>query len=210
MLKILTSWDDGSRYDIRLAELLLKYNLPAVFFIPTNHELGHEELKFIADNFELGGHTTTHPEDLKRLTPPCQFDEIQANKDYLEQFTKYNLRWFAYPGGKGDQTTEEMVRKAGFLYGRGTEVNYWGEINILDFKVHTSLFLSKEKNYLDDYFVWFMDRLGGHIMNKGVIHIWGHSADFERDNMWDEVEDLFKFISNLKLEHYDTISNTKK
>jgi peptidoglycan-N-acetylglucosamine deacetylase len=210
MLKILTSWDDGSKYDIRLAALLRKYNLPAVFFIPTCHELSEYDLHHLASKFELGGHTTTHPEDLKLLTRSEQYDDIKANKDYLEQYTKYNLRWFAYPSGRGNKDTEDAVREAGFIYGRGTEVNYWGNINKLDFKIHTSLFLSKEKNYLSDYFVWFMDRLGGHIMNEGVLHIWGHSADFERDNMWDEVEDLFRFISNLKLEHYDTISYTKK
>ncbi len=29
-----TSWDDGSIYDMRLAELLLKYGLKATFYIP--------------------------------------------------------------------------------------------------------------------------------------------------------------------------------
>ena len=34
MIYFTSSWDDGSVYDIKLSELLLKYNQKATFFIP--------------------------------------------------------------------------------------------------------------------------------------------------------------------------------
>ena len=34
-LKIRSSWDDGKKSDLRLADLLKEYKIPAVFYIPT-------------------------------------------------------------------------------------------------------------------------------------------------------------------------------
>jgi peptidoglycan/xylan/chitin deacetylase (PgdA/CDA1 family) len=58
-----TSWDDGTIHDLRLAELLAKYDLPATFYIARKHEYGYLQEKDIAglgQYFEIGAHTLNH------------------------------------------------------------------------------------------------------------------------------------------------------
>ena len=67
-LLVTTSWDDGHKLDIRLAALLKKYGIKGTFYIcPQDHEFKNEDLLSTQDiltiskDFEIGGHTITHP-----------------------------------------------------------------------------------------------------------------------------------------------------
>ena len=55
-----TSWDDGVESDFRMADLLEKYQLPGIFFIPTITELKEEDIKRLSQRFDIGGHSTSH------------------------------------------------------------------------------------------------------------------------------------------------------
>jgi len=55
---VTTSWDDGHKFDIRLAKLLDKYGLKGTFYITKNFQgrLSKEEIKSISKNHEIGAH----------------------------------------------------------------------------------------------------------------------------------------------------------
>jgi len=57
-LRIVSSWDDGSKLDIKLAGLLKKYNISGTFFIPNNTKLSEDEIRSLVEQgFKIGGHT---------------------------------------------------------------------------------------------------------------------------------------------------------
>src|SRR5207237_6708341 len=68
MIYVTTSWDDGHKLDVRLAALLKKYGIKGTFYIcPQDQEFKDEDLLSpqdilsISQDFEIGGHTITHP-----------------------------------------------------------------------------------------------------------------------------------------------------
>ncbi|GAG34678.1 unnamed protein product, partial [marine sediment metagenome] len=62
-VKIITSWDDFKDEDVLVLNLLDKYKLPAIFYIPYNEILNPEKLELarrVAKNYEIGSHTVNH------------------------------------------------------------------------------------------------------------------------------------------------------
>src|SRR5438876_7568263 len=66
MRLVTTSWDDGDRADLKVAQLLGERGLPGTFYVPltsqvTSDRLAVSEVAGLADNgFEIGGHTFSH------------------------------------------------------------------------------------------------------------------------------------------------------
>ena len=78
--------DDGSKEDVRVAELLEKYGFRGIFYIaPFNTKLSSAEIKRISEKHEIGGHTLNHTR-LTYLPISEQFDEIFKGKiELVEQ-----------------------------------------------------------------------------------------------------------------------------
>jgi len=58
-----TSWDDGSKFDLRLCDMFSKYNIRGTFYIPKNFELktlSDKDIKEILKCHEIGAHTLSH------------------------------------------------------------------------------------------------------------------------------------------------------
>jgi peptidoglycan/xylan/chitin deacetylase (PgdA/CDA1 family) len=56
------SIDDGHPLDLKIAELLKRYDIPATFYIPLHNSEGHPVLQTsalceLAKHFEIGSHT---------------------------------------------------------------------------------------------------------------------------------------------------------
>ena len=121
---ITTSWDDGHKLDIKLANLLKKYGIRGTFYIsPKNREfrkedlLSDEEIKKIEKDFEIGAHSMTHP-GLTKISETDAFNEIINSKKYLEKLLRKEIQSFCYPGGKYNEKIMDLVRKSGFTYSR--------------------------------------------------------------------------------------------
>ena len=122
-IQVITSWDDGRREDIRLAKLLEKYEMPGIFFIPSGiTDLSNDEIRELSERFEIGGHTVTHPLDMKGLTRDEQMVEILDDKKNLEDIIRKELEWFCYPKGRYNDITIEVVKEVGYKYARTTKV----------------------------------------------------------------------------------------
>jgi len=221
MTKISFSWDDGSIYDIKLANLMIKYDMKAMFFIPnTNWEqpyIKQKEIKELFDmGMEIGGHTVSH----KYLTiiPKENIEnEIKDNKSYLEDIIGNNVDIFCYPGGFYDEYIENIVKK---YYKRArsaktlrfniqnsftmdTTFHFYnrGVKSILKntFQNDKKEFLTILKSVRFDTLEYYKQILLNLDKKKDYhIHIWGHGWEIEENNLWEELEDMLKFIKKNK------------
>ena len=209
-MKIITSWDDGNKLDFKIAELLKKYDLPGIFFIPNSSphtNIGADGIKKLSDmGFEIGGHTKTHPRDLKQLSKKQQIDEICFNKGWLAGLVTQDIDWFCYPRGRYNDITVDIV-KSFFKYARTTLVGY-NQSNLKHpgnspYRHHPTIHVRPDrKEYQGTPWLEYAKKMFDHCMigwkNGADIyyHVWGHSWEIEKYGLWDELEELFKYITN--------------
>lgn len=77
--------------------------------------LSREQLRRLAGHplATIGGHTVTHPE-LTRLSEEGAYQEMSANKVFLEDICQRPVSHFAYPYGDGGEREAGLAREAGF------------------------------------------------------------------------------------------------
>ena len=198
--RCLTSWDDGNKLDFKIAELLKKYDLPGIFFIPSwssYTNIGVDGVKKLYDmGFIVGAHTKTHPQDMKRLTKEQQENEIVLNKRWLENIIDDEVKWFCYPGGRYNDITVDIV-KDHFKYARTTVTGFH---NVPDdnFRIKTSVHIYPHEKYKMKWLQYAKLQFDYAIQNDGVFHVWGHSWEVTQLKLWDELEELFKYIKENK------------
>lgn len=196
-MKLMTSWDDGAKSDLKLAQLLKSYQLPGIFFLPNaGLQLSLAEIRELALDFEIGGHTVSHPHDMKDLVYEDLVAEIWNNKMWLETVSGQMLEWFCYPRGRYDDRVIKAVQESGFKYARTTlqGVTDWDESN--PYRIHTSVHVYDYKPEYGDK-TWLEYAKGVFLTAKekdGYFHLWGHSWEIDRQQLWGELEELFKFI----------------
>ena len=197
--KIFTSWDDGSKLDLRLASLLKKYNLQGTFFIPSNCELSERQIKELGKDFEIGGHTISHPMDLKQLSDYDLYDEISGNKRWLEYLLDREIDYFCYPRGRYNERVIRELKKVGFKKARTTIVGDISEPDEVDlFRINTTIHVHPEKvEYHGRNWVEVANEFWEKALNteNSQFHIWGHSWELTKFDLWDDLEQLFKNIT---------------
>ncbi len=212
-LKAVTfSYDDGVTQDIRLIELLNKYNLKCTFnlnsellsqkgiIIRNGQRISHykihpDDVRNLYEGHEIAVHTLTHP----NLTQ-CSDDEIirqvETDRVNLSNLAGYDVVGMAYPcgGANNDDRVAKIIKEnTGVKYCRTITTNDCFDIqeNIYRFNP-TSHHLDFEK----------LMRLGEEFIalkseTPKIFYIWGHSyeMDFSAD-YWVKLENFFKLISN--------------
>lgn len=230
MIYFTSSWDDGSVYDIKLSELLLKYDQKATFFIPlANIEKGDvinpKQIFDLGKNFEIGAHTVNHKYLTSISNKEAEY-EIKQSKKELETILNKPVYGFCFPGGKYKSVHLNYIHQAGFKYAR--TVNMFKQTNnskILD----TSLQAFNHSKYTyfkhllkRGYFIelvqnsvfilsnneWdglLSDILDKQIKNNSlqkttIIHLWGHSWEIQKDNSWNQLERFLNFLNGCQIE----------
>jgi peptidoglycan/xylan/chitin deacetylase (PgdA/CDA1 family) len=215
---VTTSWDDGHRLDLRLAELLAEYQLPGTFYIsPRDAEfeprdrLPDSELTNFPQGFEIGAHTLTHPR-LTRLDEKAAENEIADSKSYLEDVTGRAVNSFCYPYGLFAEQHVEIVRNAGFRYAR-TVKRFSRSAGADPLQAPTTVHAYSHRVDIpqavaygkfnpatawDVYSHW--DRLAERLFDEvlargGVFHLWGHSWEVDQHKDWTALRRVFDYIS---------------
>lgn len=195
-MKILTSWDDGHIQDMRIFDMVSNYKLRSIFFLSNIElQLSMKNVKKIAESFELGGHTVSHPMDMKKLSSKQLIDEIENNKKWLEDIVGKNIDWFCYPRGRYNEIVMDAVKNAGYRYARTTLVGNT-DYSVNNYRTHPSVHIyptRKEyngKSWLD----YAKEQFRIAKEKDGVFHIFGHSWEIEKYNLWNELESFFKYI----------------
>jgi len=223
--KFLCSFDDGNQLDMELAELLIKYKIPTVFYIPIKSDLYEgqiERLAGISDIpcetcektkglFDIGAHTINHPADLKLLGDDELTREIAGSKEALEKIVKRPVTRFCYPRGRFDDRVKKAVKNAGFKEARTTKS---GSINFSEdnLAVRPTVHVHPSKRYDcngnesfepedgKDLMTWkeFAEfSLDKVIKEGGRFELWGHSYEiFEKYHQEEFLEDFLAYMDD--------------
>ncbi len=213
MKAVTFSFDDGVTQDVRMIELLNKYNMKATFNLNSellgtgqtiiregnrvsHYKLNPSQVREIYDGHEIAVHTLTHP----NLTQLEDKDEIirQVEKDRLNlcDLAGYEVVGMAYPGGginNNDFVAEIIKNNTGVKYARATESSPTFDLQENLFRFRPGV-----------YFVNFdeMMKKGEEFVNltpqkPQIYYIWGHSYEMDyKSDAWFKFEEFLKFISN--------------
>jgi peptidoglycan/xylan/chitin deacetylase (PgdA/CDA1 family) len=211
MVLVSTSWDDGCVEDRKMAFLLKKYKLNGTFYITkswNNNTLDSDFITYLAENFEIGAHTLTHP-DLTTMKVADFRKEISESKKWLKDISNCEIKLFSYPYGKYNNSVVSIVKKEGFIGSR--TLNFSIKIPSDPFKLPVSSQASNGsplhrfkssiicKNPISNFWNWDLNAkmLFDYTMkNGGLWVLWGHSWEIEKNGDWNKLENLLKYISN--------------
>ncbi len=152
---VIITFDDCSSalFDFAIPELL-KRNMKAVFYIPTDYLNGYniwdviegkdnvsffteENLRELSSysNFEIGSHSKTHRK-LTQLNSEEVFQEFLSSKMVLEKIIKKQIISFAHPFGEIPVRNRELLTQAGYRFGCGIFVNKQNDLQLRRFIYH--------------------------------------------------------------------------
>lgn len=208
-IQILASWDDGDTLDLGLADLLLKYEIPSVFYIPQNCGLNSHQIKMIAGQnvscltckkaqtlFDFGAHTVSHPEDLKLLSDEEIRKEVLDSKVWLEGIIGRPVTRFAYPSGRYNERVKEIVKECGLLEARtasGLNIAFPKD----PFETRPTIHVRPDKEYYEGK-VWveWAHELFDRVINEGGrFELWGHSWELFEYHQEDFLEDFLSYMN---------------
>jgi hypothetical protein len=216
------SVDDGHPLDLRMADLLQSHDIKATFYLPMMNQegapvLSSASMRELAQAFEVGSHTRSH-RFLNTLHGAEAWREIVDGKQQLQDQLGEEVEGFCYPGGRYQYLHKLQVRSAGFRYARTTqnlridmEFPLFEMPTTAQFYPHTrSVFLrnfisqrhwSKRSAALgaslaaEDWLIRLHALLDLAIAQGGVFHLWCHSIDIEKLQLWDQLDDFLSRVA---------------
>lgn len=200
--QLIFSFNDGGMWDMKLAQLLVKYISPerhrVIFYIPPVYEgyANYDLIKSLNEmGIEIGSHTITHTL-LTRTTIQQIKWELSESKKVLEDIIRKEVKSFSYPGGYYNQVIKRYVKKAGYKEARTTRV-FCRKIPRDPYEMHTTLhFYPYRSEYKKDWKTYAKKFIKEFVSGKAnYLHFWGHSWEIEKYNLWDDVRDILSEIS---------------
>ena len=210
-VKVAQCWDDGVATDIRLTEILRKYNAKATFnlcpgiladervephwnkpegrnwAIPgfVGGHVGKNELVEIYDGFQVASHCWKH--ETPTFVPDAEFFKAAVDaRKFLEDTFQRECRGFAWPCGQHTPETEQMLVDAGFKYGRTTE-------NVADVTAcRNPIALASNCHFMNRNF-W---KIFEAARPTGVFYFWGHSYEMmDCPQYWERFDLMIRTLS---------------
>jgi peptidoglycan-N-acetylglucosamine deacetylase len=202
-MKVIQCWDDGIVDDVRLADILRRYNAKATFSI--NPGLNLEERSFgwiyesrevwrlsigelpdVYDGFEICSHSMTHPH-LTEVSVERLDWEVETSRHILQEIFKKPVLGFCYPFNAYNEMVKAALRSARYIWARGGkdgesifpprdpfEFNFSGHFLSFDFWPRFNI--AKERN--------------------GIFSFWGHSCEIKNEAMWHDFEAMIEKMSS--------------
>jgi peptidoglycan/xylan/chitin deacetylase (PgdA/CDA1 family) len=230
MKLITTSWDDGYIGDMRIAELLDKYNLQGTFYIPaTNDEhkvMSENDIVALSKKFEIGGHTMNHT-TINKVSNELFSTEILGCYEWLTNLTGKQPVSFCFPRGVYNRAAIDYTFNSGFKIIRSTELlnpslnedslltpttlqvyphstfTYYKHL-IKRIKLKSLILYSRSHSTsnVQKLVDYYLNYIH---LNGGCFHLWGHSWEIEENNLWSSLENILKALSNIS--EFDYKSN---
>ena len=116
--------------------------------------------------------------------------EILEDKAGLEKLTGYPLVMFAYPFGLFNEKTKEYLKIAGYKGARTVKSTQSFELPKDPYQLDPTCHHNDEKLFeLAEKFVTEKT------LRPSLFYVWGHAYEFDRNDNWDRIEKLVKYIS---------------
>jgi peptidoglycan-N-acetylglucosamine deacetylase len=189
------SYDDGNQADRRLIEIFNKYGIRGTFHLNSGtlsrpDIVRKKEIPKLYKNHEVAVHTVTHPH-LERIPLINAFQEVLNDRHNIEILCGYVVRGMSYPYGTYNDDVVDLLKQCGIVYSRTTNStkNFSLPADFLRWNPtchHKDNLLETGKRFLDD--LKFPRR-------SGLLYVWGHSYEFDRDNNWEMIEAFCKQMS---------------
>lgn len=223
---VTTSWDDGDRADLRLAEMLHSHGIGGTFYVPTRPyggrpALSHQDLRDLtAEGFEIGAHTVTH-KLLWGLSGKELAEEVEPCKPALEDITGKEVRMFCYPCGRYDANVIRAVEKAGYAGARTVRM-LSTQLEFSRFEMPTTVqimphaksgyirnvlrarkiegvqvFLG-QMSRLDNWLELSKSLFDSALKNGGMWHLYGHSHELDKLDLWKGLEEILDYVGRRK------------
>lgn len=201
------SYDDNTTQDERLIELMKQYNIKGTFNIIPNW-FAAEDAVFpegetyinvtekkaleLYDNelIEVANHGFNHTK--MTCTPKIQqMEDLVKCRQKLEQMYQQIITGFAYPYGWYNEDLMQLLKEAGITYARTVHSTY--EFSLPDnwLELHPTCHQADER----------LPELTEHFLKDSVeeqpymYYVWGHTFEFDQQNNWHLIEDLFQSVS---------------
>jgi len=219
---VTTSWDDGDRADLKLAEGLRSRGIGGTFYIPITPYRGRQTLdraelrSLSSEGFEIGAHGFSHKvlwglaaEELAKEVGPC--------KPTLEDILGREVRMFCYPCGRYDSNVVSALKDAGYCGARTVRM-LATRLNFKPFEMPTTvqIFPHPRSNYLRNLararkleglqvYLTQRKRLGNWVdlgkrlfdsvlQNGGIWHLYGHSWEIEELGLWEDLGKILDYV----------------
>jgi len=218
---VTTSWDDGDRRDLRLAEILRGRAIRGTFYVPIDPyrspALSHSELRALSsEGFEIGAHGYSH-KHLWKLSSQELAEEITPCKPILEDILGTEVRMFCYPRGRYDANAIRTVKEAGYAGARTVRM-LATRPGFDPFEMPTTVQVvpnprfSYAKNVARagkmeglQVFLAQMTELGNWVelgkklfdsvlQDGGIWHLWGHSWEIDELGLWNDLEEILDYV----------------
>jgi peptidoglycan-N-acetylglucosamine deacetylase len=218
---VTTSWDDGDRSDLRIADMLLARAISGTFYVAVNGVtrsplLATELRSLSSEGFEIGAHTTSHP-NLARLCPDELTREVADCKDILEQVVGNRVSMFCYPGGRYNRKVMRELQRAGYDGARTTRM-FSTDLKFSPFEMPTTIqayshtlgqqlrnILRSPSIHRFGTYVTELHRcrdwvklgqvLFDRVLNRGgVWHLYGHSWELDALGLWDDLREMLDYV----------------
>lgn len=198
--QLIFSFDDGGIWDMKLAQMLLRYFTPGkariIFYLPpeykdfSNYDLIKQLNKM---GMEIGSHTVSHTHLTKATYEQVKW-ELAESKKILEDIIKKPVKSFCYPRGYYNDDIKNYVKLAGYEDARTTKV-FQKTIPDDPYQMHTTLhFYPYRMEYKKDWKEYARKFILDYAKGKNnYLHFWGHSNEIEKFNLWDDVEEILSY-----------------
>lgn len=207
-LKVDISFDDGHISDIKAARLMQQYGFKGTFY-NTNAaikgtikmdpmEISREILK---RGHELGGHTISHPHDIKLLDDEKLKFELENAYNgvpmvYRTYFPQGRLDKFCYPRGRHDERVRKAVADAGYLEARTTIVLKIRNESGDPYQTPTTIHMFDRAEYQGrdwydlavEYFDLALEESKKD--DRVFFSLWGHTKELDVFGYWQKFEKL--------------------
>jgi len=221
---VTTSWDDGDRQDLRLAEILRSRKIRGTFYVPiTPYQgrpaLSHAELRALSsEGFEIGAHGFSH-KHLWRLSPAELAKEISPCKPILEDVLGAEVRMFCYPRGRYDSNVVRTLKEAGYQGARTVRM-LATRLEFDPFEMPTTVQMAPHRRFsyiknvaragkleglqvflahmtrLDNWLELAKRLFDSVLQNGGIWHLYGHSWEIEELGLWQDLEEILNYVCN--------------
>lgn len=189
------SFDDGLESDIRLIEILDKYNIKASFHLNSGmlDKPGYvksNDISKIYKNHEIACHTYSHA-NLGLIPLSAVSEQIMEDRKKLEFITQKNVTGFAYPMSSYNDKVVDVLKSCGITYARDSKVTNSFSLPEDFMRWHPTCHHNDSLSLCER----FIENVEKYNWRTSLFYIYGHSFEFDRQNNWSLIEEVCKKLS---------------
>lgn len=203
------SYDDGTRQDKRLIDIMLKNGLKGTFNINSGlfddsyngEEKGRmtkeESLNlYLSSGMEIAVHGYKHA-SLASVDTSLALNDIIIDRKELESMFKRVITGMAYANGSYNDEVVELLKKAGISYARTTHSTGkfdiptdWLRLNPTCHHNDPKL-MEFARDFVEGKEHWYY-----WARTLKMFYVWGHSYEFDDNDNWANFENFAEYIGN--------------